>query len=219
MASAIDEEKTHDPIILRSLDTERQRLLVSRGLPGVDSIPKGTRFDLVDYLVRMEPELPGVHNKPVSTKKQADKLRSILKKPLRKTPYTIGIASYPSDQRAKFLAQMIMSAAIDQYQANRKDFGARSLPMWHRVYGGYRDSLRDGNSSEKPTMLIISNIHDESSSIKVEKVRDLLEMYSDIPRIVVYGGRPVIDLFAYRLSYPLTAGFYIGPPNLMKENV
>lgn len=212
------EEEQHEPIWVKPLDKERRSLLLSRGLPGADFIPSGTKFDLVDFLISMEPELPGVKNRPVSTKRQASNLRTILRDPL-KHPYSIGLSSYPSDARAKYVAQMIMSAAVDSYNRNRKKHGTRSLPHWHRVYGGYKDALRDRQTPLDPCMLIISNIHDESSSMKIEKVRDLLEMYSHIPRIVITGGRPVIDLFAYRLSYPMQAGIYIGPQNLIKGAV
>lgn len=213
-----DESAAADPIIIKPLDRERHKLLVSRGVPGADFIPAGTKFDVVDFFISMEPDLPSVKNKPVSTRKQADNLRKILKNPLRH-PYTIGISSYPSDSRAKYVAQTIMSAAVDAYQKDRKKFGAKSLPHWHRVYGSLKDPLRDKLTPEDPCMLIISNVHDESSSIKIEKIRDLLEMYSHIPRIVVYGGRPITDLFAYRLSYSMNAGFYIGPANLIRENI
>jgi hypothetical protein len=212
-------ESEHEPIWVKALSTERNALMQSRGFPGQDSIPKRTKFDVIDYLVSMEPQVPMTKSKPVSTKKQSDKLASILRKPYKKLPYVLGISSYPSDSRAKYVAQVVMSAAIDAYQADRRRHGARGLPLWHRVYGGLRDPLRDNENREKPSMLIISNIHDESSSIKIEKVRDLLEIYGDIPRIVVSGGQPTADLFSYRLSYPLNAGLYIGPPNLIKEQV
>ncbi len=208
-----------EPIKVRPLKEDRKKLLIARGVPGQDLMTDNVGvFDAVDFLIRMEPDLPGVTNRTISAKKQMEKLRMILKNPLRRQPYTIAIGSYPSDARAKYLAHMLFSAAIDQYQRDRPRFGARGMPMWHRVWGNYKDTLRDGHK-ESPCMLFIANIHDESTSVKIEKVRDLLEMYSDIPRVVITGGRAPIDLFQYRLSYQLSAGFYVGPPNLIKENL
>lgn len=217
----VDEQQIQvEPIKIRPLPDDRKKLLIARGVPGQDLMTDGVPvFDAVDYLVRMEPDVPGVTNKTISAKKQMDKLRTILRNPLRRQPYTIAIGSYPSDARAKYLAHTLFNAAITQYQKDRLRFGARGLPMWHRVWGNYKDALRDAPGKETPSMLFIANIHDESTSLKIEKVRDLLEMYSDIPRVVITGGSAPIDLFQYRLSYPLTAGFYVGPPNLIKENI
>lgn len=206
------------PVIIKHLGKERHKLLASLGVPGQDTIPLATRIDVSDYLIAMEPDLPSVKNKPVSTKKQLENLRKLLRNPLR-FQGTIGISSYPSDSRAKYLAQMIMSAAIDEYQTNRKQYGTKAMPKWHRVYGNLKDPLRDLGKPEEVSMLIISNVHDESSSIKIEKIRDLLEMYSSVPKIIVKGGAQVIDLFAYRLSYPMLAGFYIGPDNIIHEKL
>lgn len=216
MAKSTDADWKTAPVIIQHQGKERHKLMASLGCPGQDTIPLHTRIDVSDYLISMEPDLPSVANKPISTKKQLDSLRKLLRNPLRFTG-TIGISSYPSDSRAKYLAQMIMSAAIDEYQANRRHYGTKSLPKWHRVYGNFKDSLRDIGKPEDVSMLIISNIHDESSSIKIEKIRDLLEMYSSVPKIVVKGGAQVIDLFTYRLSYPMMCGFYIGPDNIIHE--
>jgi hypothetical protein len=91
------------------------------------------------------------------------------------------------------------------------------MPLWYRVYGCLSDSLRDRPIQEMPCMLILSNVNEGSSNFKLEKVRDLLEKYSEIPRIVVTGGEPPCDLFANKLYYPMRAGFYIGPSNAIRE--
>lgn len=203
-------------VIVKGLDKERQKLLISRGVSGQDLIPSKMKIDFSDYFVNMETSIPGATTKAISAVRQAKKFCALMEHPL-KGSYTLGISSYPSDLRAKYLAQTIMSAAVDHYMANRRKFGVRSLPLWHTVYGSFKDKLRDFPRAENPCMLIISNLHDEASSIKIEKTRDLLEQYGEIPRIVVSGGQPTCDLFAYRLAYQLEVGVYIGPPNLVKE--
>lgn len=205
-----------DPIYVSPIDKERRKVMQAYGVPGQDFMPKGGKFDVSQFLIGMEVNLPSVSSKIISAERQAGLLRSILNAPLKK-PYLIGISSYPSDNRAKYLAHTIMDAAITDYESNRVKQGTKSKPIWHRVWGNLGDKLREG-PKQYPSMLIISNLHDESSSNKIEKVRDLLEMYSDIPRIVVAGGAPIVDLFTYRLSLPLSAGFYVGPPNLIKDN-
>lgn len=205
-----------DSIRIRPIKTEMRKIMLGQGVPGQDFMGSGSGFDVTKYLVGMEINLPNVTSKAVGVEKQAEMLRRVIAKPLAK-PMLIGISSYPSDARAKFVAHSIMSAAITEYETNRRKYGSMSRPMWHRVWGNYRDKLRDG-PKERPAMLIISNISDVSGNAKMETVRDLLEMYSDIPRIVVSAGMPVVDLFSYHLQMPLSAGFYVGPPNLIKDS-
>ena len=206
--------KDDDELYIRGFSKERTKLLLSRGVPGQDMIPKKTKIELSEALVKMEPNVPRTLPKPISTGKQFKALQTILDNPLR-SAYTIGIGSFPSDLRAKYLALTIMNAAVDAHLANRRP--GRSLPLWYRVYGGLSDSLRDRPIQEMPCMLILSNVNEGSSNFKLEKVRDLLEKYSEIPRIVVTGGEPPCDLFANKLYYPLRHALYIGPQNAIRE--
>lgn len=207
--SSKDEE-----VYIKGFSKERVKLLLSRGVPGQDMIPKKTKIEVSEALVKMEPNIPRTLPKPISTGKQFKALQAIMDNPLR-SAYTIGIGSFPSDLRAKYLAITLMNRAIDAHMANRRP--GRSLPLWYRVYGGLSDSLRDRPIQEMPCMLILSNVNEGSSNFKLEKVRDLLEKYSEIPRIVVTGGEPPCDLFANKLYYPMRAGFYIGPSNAIRE--
>lgn len=201
-------------ILIRGLSKERNKLLLSRGVPGQDLIPRKAKIDVAEALVKMDPNIPRVLPKGISTGKQLKALTHILENPLRGA-YTVGIGSFPSDLRAKYLALTIMNAAIDAHLANRRP--GRSLPLWYRVYGGLGDSLRDKPIQEMPSMIILSNVNEGSSNFKLEKVRDLLEKYSEIPRIVVTGGEPPCDLFANKLYYPMRYGLYIGPSNAIRE--
>lgn len=65
--------------------------------------------------------------------------------------------------------------------------------LWHSVYGGFNDELRDDRVKaderlKKCSLLIISNLAENSTAIKVEKTRDLLTRYSHINRVVVTAG-------------------------------
>lgn len=215
MATEEHDDNDDTAIWIKPIPTERRKLMHSLGVPMQDFMPFGQRFDVTKFLITMEPNVPGVINKPIAIEKQIKSLRAILKDPF-KQPHLIGISSYPSDARAKYLAHTIMSRAIDVYEEDRKRFGARIRPSWHRVWGNLRDNLREG--TEQPfTMLAISNIGDESQSVKIEKVRDLLEMYNHVPRIVVAAGAPIVDLFTFRLQLRATACLYIGPNSLVTD--
>lgn len=201
-------------ITITALGREREKLLISRGVPGQDLIPKKMKLGVEELLVKMEPNIPNSTPKPIAVQRQYKALVALLENPLRR-PYAIGIGSYPSDLRAKYLALMLMNAAVDAHIKHRKP--GRAFPLWHRVYGGLSDSLRDKPIQEIPSMLILVNVNSGSSNYKLEKVRDLLEKFSDVPRIVVSGGEPPCDLFANKLYFPMKAGVYIGPSNLVRE--
>jgi hypothetical protein len=70
-------------------------------------------------------------------------------------------------------------------------------PFFWRVFGGNYDKIRQNEeyrtSISKVGMLLLSNIAANSSPEKIEKARDLLAIYSDIPRVVtVVGCDPLV---------------------------
>lgn len=202
-------------MIIKAFDKERADILVSRGVPRQELIPRKCNIDLDTAFVKMTPVIPRTSQRVISSVKQERVFETIIEHPLRNS-YTMGIGSFPSDLRAKYVAQLIMNAAVDAHKLHRRN--GRNLPLWHRVYGGLTDSLRDKPINDIPSMLIIANVDcTNSSNYKLEKVRDLLEKFSDIPRIVVSGGEPPCDLFANRLHYPCQYTLYIGPSNMVHE--
>jgi hypothetical protein len=202
-------------IVIKSINKDLEKLLISRGVPPQDLPTKSTRVVVEESLVKIEPSIQNVISKPISISKQYKMLESLVEHPLRAS-YTIGIASFPSDARAKHLAIYLMSLACEHHRKGNHKPG-RSYPLWHRVYGGFQDSLRDKPIQEIPSLLVISNVNASSSQSKLEKVRDLLEKFSEVPKIVVIGGEPPCNLFANKLYYPMKMGFYLGPDNRVRE--
>lgn len=203
-----------DKLILRHLPREREKLLTGRGVPAADLIHGQTTFDVVPNLVKYETEIPGVHARIISPAKQLKALASIVENPIRAS-YTACFNSFPSDMLAKHLAVHVFNLACLAWQRRHKP--GRTLPVWHRVFGGLTDGMRDRQSDEIPSLLVLSNINDASSAYKLEKVRDLLEKYSHVPRIVVTSSRDPLSFFATKLHYPVNAGIHIGPANRIKE--
>lgn len=82
--------------------------------------------------------------------------------------------------------QFALNIVSDLVQKQGKEF------YWHSVYGNPTDELRDNkemfNKIKGSSLLVLSNIAVNSTAMKIEKVRDLLNMYSSIPRIVCVGG-------------------------------
>ncbi len=202
-------------IIVKGLaDKELEKTLVSRGVPAQDLPSRNIKFIVDDCLVRIDPDIPNVVSRTVSPAKQLKLLQSFIDHPLRSST-TMCISSFPSDLRAKHLAIYLMALATKLHKEGQHKPG-RALPLWHRVYGGYSNSLVDKPMQEIPSLLIITNVNVNSSPLKIEKVRDIIEKYSEIPKIVVTGGEPPCNLFANKLFSPLRIGIYLGPNNRVR---
>jgi hypothetical protein len=193
---------------------EETRLLQSRGVSGGDIFHERHKIDFLDNLVKFETSLPGVMPKPIAVARQIKAIEKIFKHPL--SNYTVGIASFPTDVRAKQLAVQIMIHAMAAWKKSHRP--GKALPLWHRVMGGLGDSLRDKKvQEENPSMLIISNVNEASSNYKLEKVRDLLELF-DCPKILVLGSSDPVTFFGTKLYYPINAGILIGSTDRIKED-
>lgn len=209
----IDEEEK--PLIIKGFDRDMEKTLVSRGVPHNDIPTRGTRINVLESLVTIDPDIPGVMSRSTSAAKQYKMLKSFIEHPLRSS-HTMCISSFPSDLRAKYLAVHLMSTAIAQHRDGQHKPG-RALPLWYRVYGGFSNPLVDKPIQEVPSLLVITNVGMGSTAAKLEKVRDLLERYSEIPKIVVTGGDAPCNLFANKFHFPLKIGIYLGPDNRIKE--
>jgi hypothetical protein len=191
----------------------RQRLLLSRGVDYNSFLRKDSGFVLADALTKIETCIPRITTKIVNIKKQLHVFDTLFTKPLDGNP-VIAISSYPTDLKAKQLALVLMNRAVDSYMASRsRNIRNRSQPYWHRIYGGFGDSLRDRNSdsTDYPCFLVLSNLDFNSTVIKLEKARDLLDRFSDIPRIVITSPDDPLTFFATKLHLQASAGIYLGP--------
>lgn len=145
----------------------------------------------------------------IRKQEQIDAFAKVLSKPLH-TPYTMCIASAGTDMRAKYAAAFLLLRGVEVHSKLRRDTN-RLSPLWHVVTGSYMDEVRDRGTrpGKRPAMLVLTNITADSSEVKVEKLRDLLELYSDIPRIVTLTGTDPVTFFNTRLDYPLNFGLYL----------
>lgn len=198
-------------LIKHGFDKGREKLLLSRGVTYPDLMQRNNSINLEESLVKISADIPNMVSRTISKQKQLKAIEVLMTRPLRGS-YAVGISSFPSDLKAKQLAVAVMNVAMLQYAKSHRKAG-RGMPLWHKVYGGLGDPLRDKSNVETPSLLIISNINSTSTGYKLEKVRDLLEKYAQIPRIVITGGEDPITLFATKLNLPLKAAVYLGPAN------
>lgn len=189
----------------------RQRLMKSRGVDGYAFSLARSPFVVEDAVTRISPKGPDWLPeesilKPHSVTRQIRSLDRMMNNPLNGN-YIACIGGHPSDVRAKVIAANIMSRAIDlQMDGAAK---GKHLPLWHRIYGGYSDVLRDAKELEPCSMLILTNVAADSSTIKLEKLRDLLEMYDNIPKIVIVNGSDPITFFASKVRMPLRHAIFV----------
>lgn len=208
--SELRKKRTSELNLEFRFDTERQKLLKSRGVDGHAFSFARAGFNIEDSLVRIRPDIKWLPEdfviKSISVRKQALNLEKVLNNPLRGN-YIAAIGSYPSDSRAKLVAANIMNQAMSQQM--KGVHRGRAYPLWHKVFGGRFDPIRDSREHEHLSMIVLSNVSHDSTPDKLEKLRDLLEKFDSIPRIVVVNGGDPVTFFAEKVRMPLNYAFYI----------
>jgi hypothetical protein len=147
----------------------------------------------------------GEHPKTVRPSEQIRTFERTFDNPL-KGNYTFVIAGKTDDKLARQCAFMLFKEAFTRASYN-------TSPYWHSVFGGLKDRIRDDENFREyelgtPSLLVVSNLPDNGTAIKFEKARDLLEMYSGIPRIVVVAGDDPFAFCARHLFIPVTRLIY-----------
>ena len=125
--------------------------------------------------------------KPLSIKKsqQLSDAEVVMEDPTH-APYLMCVSSDPNDLKAKYFAACV---ALSTRRQQKK-------VVWHTLLGGYKDELRDKPKVHHNTdLLILSNIPAGSTDVKFEKLRDICEIYSHVPRLVITTGSEPVKLF------------------------
>lgn len=171
-------------------------------------------LDLTEAAGRIEGLLANGKPKTMSSKLQVSAFKNLCARPLD-APYTYCISSSGTDTRAKYVASYLLYRALKVFETQRTHTN-RINPHWHVLTGSYQDELRDKAArvrfGKKPALLVLTNVVSNSSDVKVEKLRDILELHSDVPRVVVITGADPITFFSQRLQYPLNGALYLGKP-------
>jgi len=160
---------------------EREKLLLACGLDRLVLANKKHHYDLMENVASFKPTIAGVKTRNIGEPKQMEYYSRIMSNPLKGSG-TYVLNSFPTDLRAKQLATVIMNKAVDCHNdINNKFRKGRNLPMWIKLvgYGGpdIIKQIRDVN----PCAIFISNLTDESTPHKLEKLRDILETFDSIP--------------------------------------
>ncbi len=182
-------------------DKNLKNLLLSRGMPKVFfNFPA---FALERALFAFVSSVDGMQPIQVSFKQQKEFIDKIMENPWF-SPYTFCISSAPNDMQAKTMASYIFSRAVS-LQLNRrlsselltektqKRLLASSLPFWETLETGYESRVLTYN--ERPSLLVMSSLTTNSTQYRVEKVRDLMERFADIPKILIVSGADPVTYF------------------------
>ncbi len=111
------------------------------------------------------------------------------------TSMIYGVSGNPDDSKAKYFAAFLVAAHL-------KVMGADANVIWAPQYGGF-DNPHMSDDRAAPTMLVLTNLTPNSTPFKLEKARDLLEKFSDIPRVVVIAGMDPLSFLTTRLHVPV----------------
>lgn len=178
-------------------DAPLRKHLLSRGLP--PDILGQRPFDLDPFVTSISSIVDGLKPRKQPKAVQLAAHAEVLAAPFE-IPYLYLIASTPNDAKAKCVAAHIMCAATQMQLANRIGFETkgRQTPLWHTITGSWQDRLRD-RQEDQPSLLVLSNITSDSTAVKLEKLRDICELYSHVPRIVVLTGTDPITFANTRL--------------------
>lgn len=141
--------------------------------------------NLEDHLTRVSYESRGAPRN-ISVQKQLGYIKNM--RNLTK-PYLCILSGEKNDSVAAQIALLVCAKIIND-NAGQKIY-------WHTLTGAFKDKIRDddvqGADAASSDLLVLSNIAKNSTNVKIEKLRDLLELYSNKPRIVVLGGMNPID--------------------------
>ena len=181
--------------------------LASRGMP--KDILRSRPFPVEQHLITIDSQVEGIKIRRVPKKTQLAHLEKFIEHPFQ-APQIVSVASFPNDGKAKLMAAFLMQVAYKAHISGKFRLTRnRHLPLWHTLHGGYYDALRDDRSEERPSLLILSNVTHMSTPVKLEKLRDLLEQYNDIPRIIVSTNEDPITLANTKLLVPVNTAFYL----------
>lgn len=194
-----------------NFDKDIEKLMISRGLDKLVLANKRTSFDLADAITPFKPSVDGVKTRPFSHKKQFDTCLRLLDHPLRGSGVYV-INSFPTDLRAKlFAAQLMAKACTDHRDQNAQQRRGCTSPLWVRVNGFNDFNQMALIKEQKPCLIIFSNITESATPQKVERLRDLIDNFDTVPRIVATTGSDPITFMMRRIQYPLAGAIRLGP--------
>lgn len=152
-------------------------------------------------------DVPGLKPKHISRDRQLLMFQEFLANPF--IPQTYCVVAAPNDGMSKLFAAYLMQQAII-----KREPGV-SMPLWHDLDQSFKNPLLE--DSARASLLVLSNVGAESTPTKIEKLRDILTHYADIPRIVVATGCDPFFFFTRHLYMPMHSCAYMTTDQVKKD--
>jgi hypothetical protein len=121
-------------------------------------------------------------------------------------PYTMCISSSPSEIMAQMTAMRLFLRAISMTRKHELP----GVPRWHTILGGFNDPLRDAPRNRDINFLFLGNVVSDSTASKIEKLRDLLHIYGDIPKVIVTANENPIDFMSDTMKMGVNFALWLG---------
>lgn len=174
------------------------------------AIYSGQEFKLEDAFKTFKPRMRLSKARPITQEHQFDDFTSLMADGFDGNPIIV-IGSLPTDARAKILALNLMSSELDKRRDNlvsKSMLNQRKAPRWYSVYNRFLNF--DSLQADNPSAVFIANVVPGSTSQKLEKARDLLEFFSDRPRIIITAGEDPVGFVVNSLYTSVNYGFLSG---------
>lgn len=129
-------------------------------------------------------------------------------------PLVYCVAGNPDDSKAKYFAAYLISLHLEKMKS-------KARVVWQSLYGGFDNPLfKDYGyySEDDPTLIVMSNLSPTATGTKLDKCRDNIERFANIPRIVVVAGDDPFSFMMTRLYAPINAMAYFSE-KLLKQRV
>lgn len=162
------------------------------------------RFNPQDFMI----EDARLKTKLISSEVQVNSYEKFLDNPFQAGVY--GVGAEPTDSVALYFAAYLAYTYAYAKTQGGADFRLKGHVHWESLTGGFRNRLiyEDGSINENIGLLVLSNVAENSTQVKIEKLRDTLVAYAKIPRIVVVGGEDPISFFSTKLHHKITGMFF-----------
>jgi hypothetical protein len=169
--------------------------LLSKGLPSSVVAVRNLEFRPTTFTSAIE----GLKPRTFTLAKQLKMFDDFMDNPM--LPKTYCIVSAPNDSQAKWLAAFMMQTALAA--KGKHD----PMPIWHNLLAGFANSLVDDKA--KTSFLILNNVGTTSTAPKLEKLRDCLETFDNIPKVVIATGCDPFEFFTKYMYLPVNSVFYM----------
>lgn len=183
------------------LDPKYEAILENRGLNYAARLQKPFVFKPTSFTS----SVPGLKPKIVSRESQMKMLEAFLEDPFR--PATYCVVSAPNDGMAKLLAAYMMQHAVIHRSSG--------LPVWHDLTQSFKNPLIE--DQVHASLVVLNNVGSTSTPTKIEKCRDILTHYANVPRIVVSTGCDPFMFFTQYLFMPMNACAYMTTEQVKRD--